>query len=366
MKRILVGFIMDGRSGGIDNYLLNLLENVWEPELRIDFLSDRIDEELQERLKPYKSRIFAIPSLRRPFAQYRFVKKLIQKENYDTLYFNISTAIDFISPMAGKSAGVKRRLIHSHSSGNDSESSVKRRILDGVNWVCRKFLYRFGTEFYGCSKKAGLWIFPKKVVESPQYETILNAVDFSKFHYSEEERKRLREELNIKDSLVLGNVGNLRYQKNQEFLIRVMKEVVKTRRDVVLLIVGEGPRKEWFESLVKEENLTENIRFLGFRKDVNALMNGMDVFLLPSRFEGLPTVGVEAQCVGLPCLMSDTITREVKITKDCEFLTIQDEKIWVDKILRIKSKNREEIQWLSIKDQYRMEALKEKQRKLLR
>ena len=152
-RKILVGFIMDGKAGGIDRYLLNFLENVWDDEMQIDFLSNEVNEELKEYLKRYHSRIFPIANLRHPVSQFRQVKQLIKAEDYDMVYLNISTAIDCIAAIAASRCRIPRILIHSHSSGNDCENIGKRKVLDGIHYFCRSFLYRFGTEYYGCSKK---------------------------------------------------------------------------------------------------------------------------------------------------------------------------------------------------------------------
>ena len=155
---------MDGKSGGIDKYLLNFLTKVSNEEVRIDFLTNEIDVELQKELKKFHSNLYAIANLKHPVSQYRQVCRIIKEGQYDAVYLNISTAIDCIAAIAAKHSGVKRRMIHSHSSGNDCESALKRNLFNGIHKFCRLFLYRYGTEFYGCSVKAGEWLFPKKIV----------------------------------------------------------------------------------------------------------------------------------------------------------------------------------------------------------
>ena len=166
MKKLLVGFIMDGKSGGIDKYLLNFLTKVSNEEVRIDFLTNEIDVELQTELKKFHSNLYAIANLKHPVSQYRQVCRIMKEGQYDAVYLNISTAIDCIAAIAAKHSGVERRMIHSHSSGNDCESALKRNLFNGIHKFCRLFLYRYGTEFYGCSVKAGEWLFPKKIVNS--------------------------------------------------------------------------------------------------------------------------------------------------------------------------------------------------------
>lgn len=363
MKKVLVGFIMDGRSGGIDKYLLNFLDNVQGENIRIDFLTNEIHPDLKEYLKERHSRIFAISGLRHPVRQYRQVSGIIEKGQYDIVYLNISTAIDCIAALAAKRMKVKRVLLHSHSSGNDCENLIKRKAFDIIHYTCRLFLYKTAAEYYGCSNKAGLWMFPRKVVESPAFSTVFNAVDTEKFSFSPDVRSKERLALDVEDKLVIGHVGNFVYQKNHFFLLDVFEQVKKSRADAVLLLIGTGERLEAARQLAKQKGIEDSVKFLGFRKDVDRLFQAMDFFVLPSNFEGLPTVGVEAQCAGLPCLMSDSITEEVKITDRCFFLPLSEKaEVWSRFILSHISCKREEIGWIGSRAEYSLESLKMKQR----
>ena len=366
MKKILAGFIMDGHSGGIDKYLLNFLENVNSANVRVDFLTNEIDGELEAYLKRYGSSIFAIANLRHPYAQYRQVREILDKGNYDIVYLNISTAIDCIAAWAARRKKVPRILLHSHSSGNDCESTVKRRIFNTIHYICRLFLYRAGTEYYGCSEKAGLWMFPEKIVRSKDFHTIFNAVNLEKFAYDPFVREEVRKELKLENKFVVGHAGNFVYQKNHYFLIDVFEALKKSCPQAVLVLAGTGERFETVKKILHEKELEDSVRLLGCRSDMERLMQGMDFFLLPSYFEGLPTVAVEAQASGLPCLMSDTITREAKITENCWFLSLKDHPDkWSDFVLEHRNGDREKISWVGNKEQYSMEKLKEQQRMLL-
>lgn len=366
MRKILAGFIMDGQSGGIDKYLLNFLENVRGEGVRIDFLTNEIDEELKQYLKERHSRIFAIANLKHPIKQYRQVCAILKRGQYDTVYLNTSTAIDCVAAWAAKRRKVKRVLIHSHSSGNDCENAVKRTVFDTLHYICRMTLYKAATEYYGCSKKAGLWMFPRKVVDSSRFHTIFNAVDMERFSYSKEIRDEVRSELKLEGKFVIGHVGNYVYQKNHYFLLDVFERVKRDCPEAVLLLIGTGTRFEKVRDLVREKGLEDSVQMLGYRKDADRLFQAMDFFVLPSNFEGLPTVGVEAQSAGLPCLMSDTITDEAEITDRCWFLSLkEDPKVWSSFILSHKECRRDRLTWVGRKQDYSLEALKKQQRALL-
>lgn len=366
MKRVLAGFIMDGHSGGTDKYLLNFLENVKGEEVRIDFLTNEVDPELEQYLKERHSRIFAISNLKHPIRQYWQVCRILDKGKYDIVYLNLSTAIDCIAAWAAKRKQIKRILIHSHSSGNDCEGAIKRGVFDSIHYICRLFLYKTATEYYGCSKKAGVWLFPKWIVKSAGFHTIFNAVDTGRFVYRGEIRKEVRQQLGLEDAFVVGHVGNYTYQKNHYFVIDIFEELHKRYPGAVLLLAGTGERFETVKSMVEQKGLTNCVKMLGQRADVDCLMQAMDVFLLPSNFEGMPTVGVEAQCAGLPCLMSGTITKEAKITDKCRFLSLKVKpQVWAEALLAYKENNREEIAFLDSKESYSLETLKKQQKKLI-
>lgn len=360
MKRILVGFIMDGKSGGIDRYLLNFLEAVQDQNVEMDFLTNEISEELRAYLETNHCDLYAIAGLKHPIKQFQQVCKILDKKHYDMVYLNVSTAIDCIAAFAAKKKPIPERVIHSHSSGNDCESAIQRFVYNGVHKICKLFFWRAGTRYYGCSEKAGRWLFPKKIVESDQFDVVYNAVDRNRFQYDETLRAEVRRELEIEsDELVIGHIGNFCYVKNYPFLIDVFEQVHQRNHKSVLLLVGTGVEFNEVQELVRKKGLEDAVRFLGWRADTDRLYQAMDVFVLPSRFEGLPIVGVEAQSAGLPCILSDNITREAKITKQCEFLPLKaGAEYWAKVILKSQDlHNRAEF--LTTAENYDLERQKE-------
>lgn len=366
MMKVLVGFIMDGKAGGIDKYLLNFLEEVSSEGIQLDFLTNEVDPELQTHLREYHAGLYAIPNLRHPAAQYRRVKSIIEKGRYDAVYLNISTAIDCVAAVAAKHAGVKKRMLHSHSSGNDCENVWKRRLFDAIHKSCRLFLYRYGTEFYGCSVEAGAWMFPEKIVHSDEFHVIHNAVDRAKYEYDPEKRRMIRARLGIGDQRVFGHVGNFCYQKNHYFLLNVFEEIHKRDKETILLLAGDGVRFEQVKRMVAEKNLTDAVILLGRRNDADILYQGMDAFIFPSNFEGLGIVGIEAQSAGLPCFMSDTVPAECQITEKCYFLPLgYGAAVWADEIIRNTGK-REAAEYLKTAEMYDLSNQKEELIKIVK
>lgn len=367
MKQILAGFIMNGKAGGVDKYLLTFLESVRDEGVRIDFLTNEVDEELKTYLAQYQSELYPIDGLRHPVRQFRQVCEILSNKKYDAVYLNVSTAIDCIAAFAAKKMKVPERMIHSHSAGIDGESSLKRTIYGTLHQVCKRFLHLAGTRFYGCSKKAGEWLFPKKIVDSENFEVIYNAVDRRKFHYNEKIRKEVRRELGLmEDDYVLGHIGNFCYVKNYHFLIEVFEQVYTRNKNAVLILGGTGVEVREIQELVKQKKLEKAVHFLGWRGDADRLYQAMDIFLLPSRFEGMPIVGVEAQCSKLPCIFSNNITAEAKIQDHCEFLPITEgPEVWVNYILSHEQYDRNQVKLLQEADHYDLSSQKEQLRRII-
>ena len=366
MKKVLIGFIIDGRSGGVDSYILNFLESVKDEDAEITLMTNETDGTLKLYLEELGVGLLEIPRLRHPFRQYRRVCEIIKEGKYDTVYLNISTAIDCVAALAAKRCGVKKRVIHSHASGNDCESRLKRLILDTLHKMCRGFLYRTATDYYGASRKAGLWMFPEKIVNSERFSVILSAVDKDRYTYNSKVREEVRRELEIEENFVIGHIGNFCPVKNYGFIIKIFNEIRKKENSARLLLVGDGPLHETVKKEVEEANLLPYVIFTGWRTDTFRLVQGMDVFLLPSLFEGLSIVSLEAQCAQLPCVVSDTVPEEVEITDACKHVSLsENEAKWADTILQYRTTDRKNIRFLPTEYPYDREEQKEQLKAIL-
>lgn len=168
-----------------------------------------------------------------------------------------------------------------------------------------------------------------------------NGIETNRFAFRADVRTEVREELGIQDELVLGHVGRFSSQKNHEFLIDSFKEVHDRCPKTVLLLVGEGPLEVQIRKKVEDLGLPDAVRFLGLRTDVDRLYQAMDVFVMPSFYEGLSLCTVEAQTSGLPCFFSDNISRECKMTDYAAFLSLEESaEVWAERILAAGSRER--------------------------
>lgn len=201
-------------------------------------------------------------------------------------------------------------IAHSHSAGKKIDSA------HDIFYNTFSYFTRFvAKQFFGCSTEAGISRYGTKVVNSPSYRNFPNAIELRDFIYNEGNRRQVREAFHINpDQLVVIHVGRVTPPKNPPMLFRIFKEIIKQNADVVCLWVGTGELEGKYKQLIEKENLQDRIRMTGVRSDIPQLLMAADCFLFPSLWEGLPVSVVEAQATGLPCVIADTISREVEVT----------------------------------------------------
>ena len=238
-------------------------------------------------------------------------------------------ALSIFPLMAAKKAGIKVRIAHSHSTANRKE--WKKTLVKNM---LRPFSKVYATHLFACSQLAGEWLFGRKTQSKGKVTIINNAIDFERFVYNESERNKIRQEYKITDKFVIGHVGRFMQQKNHKFLIDVFKELKNHRDDCVLFLIGEGELSESLHDYVSKLDLTDSVIFAGARSDVEKFYNAFDCFVLPSLYEGLGLVLVEAQASGLKCLASNSIPNESNISGKVKFLKLNNQ-IWVDEILKL-------------------------------
>jgi glycosyltransferase EpsF len=274
-----------------------------------------------------------IAHITNPIKYWMTWRRLLKKEQYDKVYCNTDYA-NIVLYMAVKSVGTKL-TVHCHSTQIDMAAPIKKAIFTAYHYFGRIFTNLFADEKYACSEPAYRWLFGNSGVPNIKR----NSIHSELYQYNPAVRKKMREQLGIsQDTLVIGHVGRFSYAKNHEFLLEVFAEICARHIDAKLLLVNGTDQKDasWEAVQCKAEllQIEKDVCFLGYRSDIPELMQAMDVFLLPSRFEGMPLVGIEAQAAGLPCFISDQVTREVKVTELVEFLPITDSGVWAEAILK--------------------------------
>lgn len=315
-------------GGGVEAVVMNYYRHIDRSKVQFDFLVDS-DSTLvpREEIESLGGRVFEIPPYQHVVEYQRELLRLFKQEGWRIVHSHIN-ALSVFPLRAAKKAGVPVRIAHSHSTSGKGEHAK-----NALKAVLKTQANRYPTHRFACSKFAGEWLFGK----SADFEVVYNAIDLDRFRFNAEARAQARADLGlVGDQFAIGHVGRFTAQKNHAFLVDVFTEVAKRRDDAVLLLVGSGEAGASVKALVDERGLTDRVKFLGQRSDVNRLYQAFDAFVLPSLYEGLGLVGVEAQVSGLPCLLSDAITREVDVTGECKFLPIVSPAVWADEICGLK------------------------------
>lgn len=319
---------------GLETVIMNYYRKIDRKKIQFDFLTHRFHKgDYDDEIKKLGGKIYCTyPIHPKYFLQYikwlnRFFK---EHPEYQIVHSHID-ALSTFPLYAAKKAGVPVRIAHSHNTDFDKDFKLPLRHISKV------FLSKQATHYWGCSKAAVQFMFGNKIFQTGQYMVLNNAIDAGAFDFNSAIRNEYRSQLELNEKFVIGHIGRFSYQKNHEFLIKIFESVHKQHKNAILLLIGDGEIKEQIQEEVRILGLEENVRFLGVRSDIPQLMQAMDVFVLPSRFEGLPVVGVEAQAAGLPCLFSKAITTDVNITNNTQFIDLDfDVKYWVEKILMCK------------------------------
>ncbi len=323
-NRILV-YGMTDNLGGIETYLINQLAMLDRSKAIFDFVTDFPTMAYSDKAKTMGSDIYFIPAKSKGiFAQWKAFYKILKiHPEYNKIYFNILDAGAAITMVVPWLMG-RKIITHSHNGNTDKLKLHK---------ICRPFLKLFTSKRYSCSAIAAEYMFGKK-----HNATIIpNAIDAEKYAFNDEIRQQKRKELGIENNFVICHIGRMSLQKNPKGLIEIFDKLIQKDSSAVLLSVGSGEMDDEISEFAKSKKCYGFIRFLNKRNDVNEILQAADVFILPSFYEGLPLVAIEAQAAGLPCLISENISRETAITENVKFLNIYSAEKWVEEILKQKN-----------------------------
>ena len=266
-------------------------------------------------------------------AYFRALLTLMRKNHYYAVHAHTMFSIGW-AMLAARLCGVPVRIAHAHSAMG-SDKSIKRQIYENV---MRPLILRNATTLVACGNAAGIKLYGKSAYEKRGI-CILNGIDTSAFSYDSEARARIRKELALEDSYVIGHVGHMAYVKNQSFLIRLMPRVLKRKPNAKLLMLGDGEDRPKLQRLIKKLGLTNCVIMTGNVRNVPDYLSAMDVFAFPSRFEGMPLSIVEVQANGLPCVLSTGVPRDVYLTDLIHPLSLDCVDDWIDRICSLKRDN---------------------------
>lgn len=297
-----------------------------------------IADKYNQECKEFKINLIELPSRHKnPQKHYMALWKVLKKGNYDILHDHGNSSMMAVELTIAKLAGIKIRIAHSH---NSTCSNMK------IHKALNPYFKTTYTKALACGKQAGDWLFGKE-----QFEILPNGFNTSSFYFSKENREDIRNNLGIAKQLVIGHIGRFNMQKNQEYLLKIFEKIAEKRKDSILLLVGTGPDAEKIKMLVEQHKYKNQIILYGETDNPAFFYSAMDVFVFPSRFEGLPVVLLEAQISGLPCVVSNKVTQEVDFG-DINWQSIDDSPDkWSDAVLTMKVRSDQK------RDEYRKNNL---------
>lgn len=322
-------------NNGVYRYIFNHMQYMNLQKYQFSFLTKNIEGlKATEEFKKYNFRVHALRNVERdnPNGLRDEVIRILG-EGFDAIHLHTSSWRGFMIEQVAMELGISRVIVHSHSTGID-ETDEKVRVERFLqhNAYKEKFSMEYATDVCACSSLAGDWLFgpqiPRQVIQ-----ILPNAIDVHRYHFSPRVREEKRHNMGLEERVVVGNVGRYCYQKNQAFLLRAFAKALRRNRKLFLLLIGQGELVQELREQSKKLGVEKDVCFLGWQEHVEEYLQIMDVFCLPSRFEGLGISAVEAQTAGLPCILSDTIPEETALTDLVEFLPM-DEEVWAEHILQ--------------------------------
>lgn len=337
-QRILV-FGMSSHFGGVESFIMNYYRNIDHQKIQFDFLTYDEKPAYHEEIEALGGHIFVIPGRRKNFLKcIASLNQIFKEIAYSVVWSNLCYMSDLLVLECAKRAKVPVRIIHAHNSMN--MSSKLNGLLHMQN---RRRIEKLATDFWACSNIAGRFFYPEAILHSNRYCVINNAIDARLFTFDGNTRSRMRQQLGLENRWVIGNVGRFHEQKNHLFLLDIFSELHKKRPESFLLLVGDGERRNEITQKAAELGLRDHLRMVGNRSDVYDLMQMMDVFVLPSLYEGLGIVLIEAQAAGLKCFTSaDTVPKEAQVTDLLSYIPLQESaEYWAAEIVAGSSYTRE-------------------------
>ena len=323
--------------GGFENFIMNLYENMYRDKIQFDIVVHmRKENDYVDKIKQMGGRVYELPRLTgNPIANLKQLYRIVKDNQYKIMIRHTSNALVVPQLFVAKKAGAKV-ICHSH---NETDPKVLLHKLGKL------FMDVSVNERFACSENAGLWMFGKKT-----YKVVHNAISIDKFLYRAEAGNKIRKEFGLSEKKVYGHIANFIQSKNHMFLLSIYKEISKIDESAVFFCVGEGDLRPEIEEEIKRLEMQDKVILTGIRKDVPDFMSCFNVLVFPSKFEGLPLTLIEAQAAGLPCLISDTITKDVIVTENLvEMESIeQNPSVWAKRAISMSEKRNRECQYESI------------------
>lgn len=323
---------------GIETMLMNYYRHVNRAEVQFDFLCNKQKPGAYEaEILDMGGRIFRTPGLgaKKYGAYMRYMRALFaQHPEYKIMHaHNGAFAVQAL--YAAKASGVPVRIFHAHGA------AITKDWKYPLKMACMAVLPHMYNQRFACGQEAARCYFGSACADGHAYTFVKNAIEPARFCFDAQARNRIRQAHGLGNRLVIGHVGRLMAQKNHAFLLQAFARLHRQRGDATLVLLGDGELMEKVRTQAQRLGLSDHVLFAGNVQDTGAWYQAFDAFVLPSIWEGLPVVGIEAQAADLPCVFSSAVTRETAITQDVRFLPLDaGEEAWAQALLSLATRER--------------------------
>ena len=323
----------DMNYGGVEMVVMNYYRHIDRSKVQFDFFAlEGSAVPQQEEIERLGGHVYLVPRYTHLVQYERAIMELFRKNQYQIVHSHMNT-LGVFSLWGAQRAGVPNRIMHNHSVAGKGETKK-----NFVKYLLRPFAKIYPTQLCACSESAGRWLYGDS-----EFRVFNNAIDLEKFSFDAQKRAALRKELGLEGKFVVGHIGRFCYAKNHEYLIDVFNEIYQKRADAVLLLVGEGELEKNVRNKVDGLGLNSCVKFMGTENDTSGFYQAMDVFVLPSRYEGLGLVAIEAQTCSLPVICSTEVPKEAGITDIIEYVDLKESpQKWAEIIIK-KGKCRKKV-----------------------
>jgi len=355
--RVLQVFTVMNR-GGAESMIMNYYRNINRDKVQFDFLVHRKEKAaFDDEIESLGGKIFKIDPIN-PLFPGKYFKQLRnffkEHSEYSIVHSHLNTFSSFPLKIAAE-FNIPYRIAHAHIAIDNiniktlSKGNFKEAIKKIFKNYLKRSITKYATHFFSCGDKAGKWLYG----ESTSFYTMNNAIDSKKFIYRESISDEYKAKLGIQSELILGHIGRFDNQKNHTFLLQIFADLLIKKSNCILILIGDGILRKKIELEAKNLGIIDKVKFLGVRTDIPQLLQMIDIFVFPSLYEGLPVTLIEAQAAGVKVFASDTITNEVKITNDIEFVSLDKPSgFWANKILSINPYKKKNNQDQIVKSNY--------------
>lgn len=305
-------------KGGAETFMMNTYRNIDRSKIQFDFLIYHDFKDVtpyNKEILEFGGRIYSVPNPKKNMIGYLVaVRKLLKEKEFDIVHNEVFFGGGLNLWLAYR-AGIKKRIAHSHATTDGKNNPAMRLARKGLD----SLMFRYATDYLACSIEAGKGLFGEK----HPFLFVPNGIDLDHFQNISESKEASKIKIGLqKDAFVVGNIGRLEEQKNHQFLIDIFEEVHKKNNNSQLILIGEGSLEEEIKNRIRQKELDKVVQFLGVRNDISTILNAMDVFLMPSLYEGLPISAVEAQAAGVKLVLSTEVSEETALSENVQFVPL--------------------------------------------